>query len=103
MIARPKISRNEWKTAEIGAFEVGNVALFSCPALDLRGRVVAVVGDVRGDAPERGLGPVVVVVRVRGVLVSERAQVRDLRANQPVSRDVGAKLENALARSSRFG
>ena len=72
-------------------------------ALDLRGRVVAVVGDVRGDAPERGLGPVVVVVRVRGVLVSERAQVRDLRANQPVSRDVGAKLENALARSSRFG
>ncbi|KAK7254147.1 hypothetical protein SO694_0000834 [Aureococcus anophagefferens] len=31
MIARPKISRNEWKTAEIGAFEVGNFALFSCP------------------------------------------------------------------------
>ena len=26
MIARPKISRNEWKTAEIGAFEVGNFA-----------------------------------------------------------------------------
>ena len=74
-------------------------------ALDLRGRVVAVVGDVRGDAPERGLGPVVVVVRVRGVLVGERAQVRDLCANQPVSRDVGAKLENSRARShrSRFG
>jgi glutathione peroxidase-family protein len=31
MIARPKISRNEWKTAEIGAFDVGNVALFCCP------------------------------------------------------------------------
>jgi len=31
MIARPKISRNEWKTAERGAFEVGNVALLSCP------------------------------------------------------------------------
>ena len=31
MIARPKISRNEWKTIEIGAFEVGNFALFSCP------------------------------------------------------------------------
>ena len=31
MIARPKISRNEWKTAEIGAFEVGNFALFCCP------------------------------------------------------------------------
>ena len=31
MIARPKISRNEWKSTEIGAFEVGNFALFSCP------------------------------------------------------------------------
>ena len=31
MIARPKISRNERKTAEIGAFEVGNFAPFSCP------------------------------------------------------------------------
>ena len=32
MIARPKISRNEWQTTEIGAFEVGIVAPFSCPA-----------------------------------------------------------------------
>jgi hypothetical protein len=31
MIARPKISRNEWKPAELGAFEVGNFALLSCP------------------------------------------------------------------------
>ena len=30
-IARPKISRNEWKPAERGAFEVGNFALLSCP------------------------------------------------------------------------
>ena len=29
MIARPKISRNEWKPAERGAFEVGNFALLS--------------------------------------------------------------------------
>ena len=36
MIARPKISRNEWKTVEIGAFEVGNVAPFSCSALRRR-------------------------------------------------------------------
>ena len=28
MIARPKISRNEWKSTEIGAFEVGNFAPF---------------------------------------------------------------------------
>ena len=31
MIARPKISRNEWKPAELGAFEVGNFALLSRP------------------------------------------------------------------------
>ena len=36
MIARPKISQNEWKPAEIGAFEVGNFALLSCPARDHR-------------------------------------------------------------------
>ena len=35
MIARPKNSRNEWKTAEIGASKVGNFALFSCPGLAL--------------------------------------------------------------------
>jgi len=35
MIARPKISRNEWKTAEIGAFEVGNFALLCCPDEDV--------------------------------------------------------------------
>ena len=33
MIARPEISRNERKTTEIGAFEVGNFAPFSCPGL----------------------------------------------------------------------
>ena len=31
MIARPKISRNEWKSAEKGAFEIENFAPFSCP------------------------------------------------------------------------
>ena len=39
MIARPKISRNERKTTEIGAFEVGNFAPFSCPGW---------LGSVRG-------------------------------------------------------
>ena len=34
MIARPKISQNEWKTAEIGAFEGGHVALLCCPVAD---------------------------------------------------------------------
>ena len=36
MIARPKVSRNEWKTAEKGAFEVGNFALLCCPVRDVR-------------------------------------------------------------------
>jgi hypothetical protein len=34
MIARPKNSRNERKTTEIGAFEVGHVALFCRPGAD---------------------------------------------------------------------
>ena len=46
MIARPKISRNERKTTEKGAFEVGNFALFCCPVL----RLLAVVREPRGDA-----------------------------------------------------
>ena len=44
MIARPKISRNEWKTAETGAFEVGHVALLSSFA----------AADSRSDMAERG-------------------------------------------------
>jgi hypothetical protein len=40
MIVRPKISRNERKTTEIGAFEVGNFAPFCCPG--------AVVGASEG-------------------------------------------------------
>ena len=31
MIARPKISQNEWKMTEIGASKVGNFAPFCCP------------------------------------------------------------------------
>ena len=61
MIARPKISRNEWKTAEIGASEVGNVALLSCPGDDVR--LVA-----RAD-----LGPV--VGRVAGAVEGRRRRV----------------------------
>ena len=34
MIARPKLSRNEWKPTEIGAFEVEMFAAFSCPVRD---------------------------------------------------------------------
>jgi len=34
MIARPKVSQNEWKTAEIGAFDVGKFALSCRPVGD---------------------------------------------------------------------
>ena len=34
MIARPKMSQNEWKTTEIRASKVGNVSPFSCPGED---------------------------------------------------------------------
>ena len=34
MIARPKMSQNEWKTTEIRASKVGNFSPFSCPGTD---------------------------------------------------------------------
>ncbi|KAH8075567.1 oxidoreductase [Aureococcus anophagefferens] len=43
MIARPSMSRNEWKATEIGAFEVGNVALGSRPGRPPRGARLALV------------------------------------------------------------
>ena len=44
MIPRPKISRNEWKPTEIGAFEVGNFAPFSCPGFAHACQFVDVAG-----------------------------------------------------------
>ena len=49
MIARPKISRNERKSAEIRAFEVGNFALFCCPALHGEAAPERVARGARGD------------------------------------------------------
>ena len=51
MIARPKISRNERKSAEKGAFEVGNFAPFSCPGdvpldVELKVTIDGVLRDV---------------------------------------------------------
>ena len=72
MIARPKISRNEWKTAEIGAFEVGNVALFSCPARDAR--------DLDDLLRRAGHGHLVDEVRGAQGRGLEAVDVRDLRS-----------------------
>mmetsp|Transcript_17714 Transcript_17714/g.57556 ORF Transcript_17714/g.57556 Transcript_17714/m.57556 type:complete len:234 (+) Transcript_17714:788-1489(+) len=61
MIARPSMSRNEWKATEIGAFEVGNVALFSRPDRDRAGRQER---DVEPELPE-----------VRAAVAAEAADV----------------------------
>ena len=50
MIARPKVSRNEWKTAEIGAFEVGNFALLSCPGVGKTELAKTLAAEVFDDA-----------------------------------------------------
>ena len=50
MIARPKMSQNEWKSTEIRASKVGNVSPFSCPGdLDLDGRDAVVADAVAAD------------------------------------------------------
>ena len=54
MIARPKISQNEWKTAEIGAFEVGRVALSCRPEPDAPRDEEALAAARPAAALERG-------------------------------------------------
>ena len=62
MIARPKISRDEWKTTEIGGSEVGNFALLSCPgyALEDVPEVLRVGQLYRGCLRAPALDPVAV-------------------------------------------
>ena len=74
MIARPKISRNEWKTAEIGAFEVGNFALFSCP-------VVRLVEDEALEAAQRVAGEARAVLEV--VVEAARRRHQNIRRAGP--------------------
>ena len=74
MIARPNISRNERNAAEIGAFEVGNFALFSRP--------------VRRDADELALA---LLVRV---LLGDRAPLRVEPHDQRLGRRRGRALDD---------
>ncbi|KAH8044184.1 acetylcholine-gated cation-selective channel [Aureococcus anophagefferens] len=77
MIARPNISRNEWKTAELGAFEVGNFAPLSCPGSDGAGPslvgavgfLAALVARHRRDRSRRG----VAAPRAVGALLEREA------------------------------
>ena len=85
MIARPKISRNEWKLAEVGAFEVGNFSLSRAAPEEARvddggeGRRGEEVGP-RG-LEGHGLGRVLAVLHVeaargRVAVVADDARVR---------------------------
>ena len=48
MIARPKMSQNEWKATEIRASKVGNFSPFSCPGDELRQLMHTIAsGDVK--------------------------------------------------------
>ena len=89
MIARPKFSRNEWKTAEIGAFEVGNFALFCCSVVGRgdgpRGLEDVVAREGRRAEVEPRVGP----QRLVGVLLLDDAEVRALEG-QPAWRGAGA-------------
>merc|ERR1712147_264795 len=124
IIARPRISRNEWHTTEIGAFDVGHVAPFSCPGArpearrgavgdagvphhPARGaavvpeprRGVAVAGQgrgARGEAPRGRLRP-----RGRALLARRRRALRDLvaRARRDVQ-DPPARLRQVEAQGA---
>ena len=58
MIPRPKISRNEWKPTEIGAFEVGIFAPFSCPEGDVAEREGVLEARAHAPGPRAGDGEV---------------------------------------------
>ena len=106
MIARPKISQNEWKTAEKGAFEVGNFALLSCPDLrrdEAEAHVVAGAAQVGGEGPRP-------VVR-HGREVEERGEearrvhetVDDLCANQIFNPTSMCAYANVLTQALQLG
>ncbi|KAK7253890.1 hypothetical protein SO694_00002863 [Aureococcus anophagefferens] len=86
MIARPKMSRNEWKTAERGAFDAGKFASFRGPgrARSSSSRARALEG---ADAVEREL----------------RADVAQRDADLAAAREAAAALEAAAATAARRG
>ena len=96
MIARPKISRNEWKAAELGAFEVGNFALLSCPGGYVLTRATLDLLEAAWAAEDPTCS---------AAAASKWLQGNPLCGNQPLVSGVPTKLQNSLVRSnrSRFG
>ena len=101
MIARPKVSRNEWTTAERGAFEVGHVALFSRPVGDARRGLRDVARgaprDFRGDGRERGAGD----ARVVGAALRDLAAQRAGRVERARRRRRGRRGVRVVTRTAR--
>ena len=84
MITRPKISQNEWKTTEIGAFEVGIFAPFCCPD--------------EHDPPDR-----VDVQQALRVVVDRRHRREERREVERVLVEAWEKEAARLAKSGRRG
>ena len=110
MIARPKISRNEWRTAEIGAFEVGNFALLSCP-----GHTHLLVAAVHRDQERHWSPEELSALRekrfagIRQAAEAARAKFDALtekqRKHQGSTRERNSQLQRLISRpfSTRFG
>ena len=87
MIARPKFSQNDWETAERGAFEAGNVALFSRPGVDVLAEVLDALDAAAREEEARGVDDAraadhlhrAVVEEVLPPVVVRRGEVRDER------------------------
>ena len=99
MIARPKISRNEWNAAEIGAFEVGRVAPSCRPEPDAPRDEEALAAARPAAALERGRD-VARAVDAEPVLRPQvRAEVRDAQRGLGRTRVIQRRIKVSVPRA----
>ena len=94
MIARPKMSQNEWKTTEIQASKVGNFSPFSCPGEEKEASGVVWSASTKSPSLEAVLFGIKDKIRKRRVLLKPTFQDFDPRRNEHVTRD---QFERVLA------
>ena len=98
MMARPRISRNEWKAAELGAFEVGNVALLSCPGEETAQRRRAC------EAAAVRLGDALAQLRQQAVSLGlSESSAASLREPRDAVREVAHRLHYHMRRAAHLG